>query len=162
MTKPREPTLAEKRARMAAERRRREEEERAAAAAEARARTRKRVLIGGGVTVGVVALVAVMYAAAQPNEEVTAYCVDSEDNVVEDESYCDPQQATSNGGYVGTGGLIWIAGNSYHYNYGGTPNPGGTVSGGTTVRPNNAEIRTQSGTTIQRGGFGTGRGSGGS
>jgi hypothetical protein len=66
-TTPREPTLAERRAREQA-RRRAEEAEQAAEEEEGRRkRKRKRILIGAGVTVGVVAVIAVGYAIAQPD-----------------------------------------------------------------------------------------------
>ncbi|ASO17791.1 hypothetical protein FHR81_003975 [Actinoalloteichus hoggarensis] len=164
-TTPREPTLAEKRARLAAERRQREAEEQEFHESERKRKIRKRVMIGGGVTLGVVALIAVAYASRP--QPVTAYCVDENGVEAEDERVCDPAYAQQQGGTVGPSGIIFLpgfggGGNQYHYNYGGTPGPGGTVSGGTTVRPDNAEIRSKSGSTIQRGGFGTGRGSGGS
>ncbi|AOS60973.1 hypothetical protein [Actinoalloteichus hymeniacidonis] len=164
-TKPREPTLAEKRARLAAERRQKEAEELEFQESERKRKIRKRVMIGGGVTLGVVALIAVAYASRP--EPVTAYCVDENGVEAEDERVCDPAYAQQQGGTVSPGGIIFLpgfggGGNQYHYNYGGTPGAGGTISGGTTVRPDNAEIRSKSGSTIQRGGFGTGRGSGGS
>jgi hypothetical protein len=60
-TTPREPTLAERRAREVAERRAEEAERREVEDQERSARKRKRILIGAGVTVGVVALIAVGY-----------------------------------------------------------------------------------------------------
>src|SRR6185312_9140834 len=77
-TTPREPTLAERRAREQA-RKRAEEAERAAEAESARKqKVRKRVLVGTGVTVGVVAVIAIGYALAAPDDEVEAQCVDEE------------------------------------------------------------------------------------
>ncbi|MBO0876521.1 MAG: hypothetical protein J2P19_24360, partial [Pseudonocardia sp.] len=73
-TVPREPTLAERRAREQAERRELEAEEARLAEEERRRKIRKRVLVGGGVTVGVAALIAIGYAASQP-DEVEARCV---------------------------------------------------------------------------------------
>lgn len=157
-TEPREPTLAEKRARQEAARRA-EEAERTRRAQEARrARNRKRMLIGGGVTVGVVALIAIGYASSQP-DTVTARCT-GPDNVVVDDSNCVQPAANS---YHSGGALIPLfigaGGRQYHYTYGGTGTIGQVATGGTTVPPKNATVVTQSGRTIQRGGFGVSRGS---
>src|ERR687889_630570 len=73
-TTPREPTLAERRARERAVRREREAEEQRLADEQAGRKKRKRVLVGAGATVGIVALIAVGYSAAQPEEEVSAQC----------------------------------------------------------------------------------------
>lgn len=167
-TTPREPTLAERRARARAaslervERRRREEEEqRLADEAVGRKRRNRRILVGAGVTVGVVALIAVGYAAAQPDDEVDAHCVD-ESGVVVDDSNCATPAPTGN--YHGGGGFgffpifIGAGGRQYHYNYGGTGTIGQTVSGGTTTVPRDGtRVRTPSGSsTITRGGLGVG------
>ncbi|PVZ09592.1 hypothetical protein [Actinomycetospora cinnamomea] len=171
-TRPREPTVAEQRARREAQRRERAQRD-AAEAAEARKRKiRKRVLVGGGVAVGVVALVAVVYAASQP-DEVTAQCVDAQGVVVPDENCAGSQQ----GGYYNSGGAfvpIFIGGfgNQYHYNYGssapvGTVAQGGTTTppaGGTTVRSgtSGSTLGTSSGSgTVSRGGLGVGGSSSG-
>ncbi|HVL83775.1 MAG TPA: hypothetical protein VM367_05690 [Pseudonocardia sp.] len=160
-TTAREPTLAERRARERA--RRAEEAERLAG--ERDARRRRRVLVGAGVTVGVVALIAVGYAAAQPEDEVVARCVDEETGVVVDDANC---ATPASGGYYGGGVhpiFIGTGGRQYHYTYGGSGEAGQRATGGTTVRPpEGSRVTTPSGRTISRGGFGVsgGTGSGGS
>lgn len=150
----REPSLAERRARQEAQRRARDAEYAAAAEAEERAKKRKRILVGTGVTVGVVALVAVIYAASQP-DEVTAQCVD-QSGVIVDDDYCDDGYARSHGGYT-SGGFIYIGGTSYRYNYGGSGAVGQRVSGGSYVKPSSGTtVTTNSGKTVQRGGLGVG------
>ncbi|MEU6641357.1 hypothetical protein ABZ863_02290 [Saccharomonospora sp. NPDC046836] len=159
-TKPREPTLAEQRARrkaLAEEEQRRAEEERARAEAERKAETRRKVLIGSGVTVGLVGLVAGWYLVAAP-ESVTAVCTDGSNAVVENEQYCDETYVTTHGGYS-SGGFLFLplpggGYQQYRYNYGGTGTVGSTVSGGSYTKPANANISTRSGKTVQRGGFG--------
>ena len=160
-TKPRAPSLREQRARRKAIE---DEAERELAEAaervqvERKAKTRRRILIGSGVTVGVAALVAVWYQAATPNE-VTANCVGSNDTLASDENVCDENYVTSHGGYH-SGGFFFlpIVGggySQYHYNYGGTVGPGGRVSGGTLTAPSGrTTVKTSSGKTVQRGGFG--------
>jgi hypothetical protein len=160
-TSPREPTLAERRARELAARRAEEAERHRLAEADVARRKRKRILVGAGVTVGVVALIAVGYAVAQPDEEVVAHCVD-ENNVVVDEANC----ATPAGGTYYGGGFIPIfigaGGRQYHYNYGGAGTVGTTVSGGTTTVPRDStRVTTPSGKTVSRGGLGVGSGSSG-
>ncbi|UVS76457.1 hypothetical protein [Actinokineospora sp. UTMC 2448] len=161
-TVPRPPTLAEQRARQEAQRRARDAEYAAAAEAEDQRKKRKRIMIGAGVTVGVVGLVAILYAASQP-DEVTAHCVNPE-GVIVDDDYCDDDYARSHGGYV-SGGFIYIGGTSYRYNYGGTGTVGQRVSGGSFVAPSSGTtVKTGQGKTVQRGGLGVGGGgkSGGS
>ncbi|MEY7970436.1 hypothetical protein AB8O38_00390 [Saccharomonospora xinjiangensis] len=163
-TTPREPTLAEKRARLKAEeehRRRAEEEEKALQEAEAKSRSRRKVLAGGGVTVGLVGLVAAWYVVAAP-EEVTAVCTTADGTVVDDD-YCDDDYVNSHHGYH-SGGWIFLPSpgggyQQYRYNYGGSGAVGQRVNGGTYTRPANASISTKSGTTVQRGGFGISGGS---
>lgn len=162
-TTPRGPTVAEQRARKKAaaehaERERKEREER-----ERKERLKKRVMIGGGVTVGVAALVGAYYAS-QP-DEVTAYCVDQQGDVAQNDQVCSKEYVLNHGGHM-SGGILFmpIVGggfHSYHYNYGGTVH-NGHVSGGSKARPQGAHIKTNSGKTIQRGGFGVGRGGSGS
>lgn len=158
-TKPRAPTLGEQRARRKALEEEREREIAEAEAAERKRKLRKRILIGGGVTVGVVALVAVWYSATSSNE-VTANCVGSDDSVLSsDENYCDQNYVTSHGGHysngvffipLATGGF-----GQYRYNYGGTVGSGGHVTGGTLTAPGvDTTVKTNSGKTVQRGGFG--------
>jgi hypothetical protein len=147
-TTPREPTLAERKARERALRREQEEQE-ALDAEEQRSRTkRKRILIGAGVTVGVVALIAVGYSVAQPDEEVQAQCV-GDDGVIVDDANCVTPASTS---YYGGGGFypifIGAGGRQYHYNYGGSGTVGGQVSGGTSTVPREGtRVRTTSGRT---------------
>ncbi|GAA4868030.1 hypothetical protein [Actinomycetospora straminea] len=172
-TKPREPTVAEQRARREAQRRERAQRDAAAAAEERKKKIRKRVLVGGGVAVGVVALVAVVYAASQP-DEVTAQCVDPAGVVVPDENCAGTQQ----GGYYDSGGhfvpiFIGGFGNQYHYNY-GSRSPVGTVAQGGSTAPPASGTSVRSGTTgssigtsngssgtVSRGGLGVGGSSSG-
>jgi hypothetical protein len=176
-TTPREPTLAERRAREQAARRAEEAERRKAEEAERSRKKRKRILIGAGATVGIVALIAVGYQVAQPDEEVQARCVDEETNVVVDDANC-ATPASSNGNYHAGGGFIPYpifiggGGRQYRYNYGGSGNIGQPVSGGTsTVPKSGTRVTTPSGKTVagssgsgsvSRGGFGvSNRGSSG-
>jgi hypothetical protein len=162
-TTPREPTLAERRARELAARRAEEAERQRLAEEDVARRKRKRIFIGAGVTVGVVALVAVGYAVAQPDEEVVAHCVD-ENNVVVDDANC--ATPSTSGTYYGGGFIpifIGAGGRQYHYNYGGTGTVGTTVSGGTTTVPKGStRVTTPSGKTVSRGGLGVGSGGSGS
>lgn len=160
-TKPRPPTLAEQRARLQAEHQQREMALAAEAAVARKAKKRKHLLIGGGVTVGVVALVAIGYAALKP-DNVTATCTTTDDVVVADDQNCDEDYARAHGGYS-SGGIIFLpivgGGHSqYRYNYGGTGSVGQKISGGSTVAPPKANITTRSGSTVQRGGFGVSSG----
>jgi hypothetical protein len=148
-TTPREPTLAERKARERALRREQEEQE-ARDAEEQRSRTkRKRIMVGAGVTVGVVALIAVGYAVAQPDEEVQAQCV-GDDGIIVDDANCVTPASTT---YYGGGGgfypiFIGAGGRQYHYNYGGSGTIGSPVSGGTaTVPREGTRVRTTSGRT---------------
>jgi hypothetical protein len=110
----------------------------------------------------VVALIAVGYAVAQPDEEVVAHCVDENNVVVDDANCATPAGSTYYGGgfipiFIGAGGR------QYHYNYGGTGTVGTTVSGGTTTVPKGStKVTTPSGKTISRGGLGVGSRSSGS
>ncbi|WP_242642564.1 hypothetical protein [Lentzea alba] len=156
VTKPRQATVAEQRARAAALKAQQERFAAESAAFEKRRKTRKRWLIGGGVTVGVVALVAIWYAAASP-KNVTAQCTDS-NNVIVDDDYCDESYYRSHGGYS-SGGFIYIGGSSYRYNYGGSGVVGQKAVGGSYTAPKGANVTTKSGTSVQRGGFGVSSGS---
>nr|WP_042184876.1 hypothetical protein [Kibdelosporangium sp. MJ126-NF4] len=163
-TTPREPTLAEKRAMRRALEEQEQHERTTLAEVERKSLRRRRVMIGAGVTVGVVATVAVWYAAATP-DEVTAYCVDDSSTVASDENTCSEDYVRSHGGYH-SGGFFFIPigggqTRSYHYNYGGTVSgsgPGRKVSGGSTAAPGSGTTVKSgtSGKTIQRGGFGVG------
>ncbi|MGI6870168.1 hypothetical protein [Amycolatopsis sp. 3B14] len=168
--KRREPTLAEQRARrQALEDQARQEAaaEQARAQAEQKAATRRKVLIGSGVTVGLVAVVATWYLAGT-GETVNAVCTDGNGTVQPDE-YCDDNYAASQGGYYNSATGFWIIPlanggySQYRYNYGGTGTVGQPVSGGTYTKPSgNTTVKTQSGKTVQRGGFGiSGKSSGG-
>ncbi|MTD56360.1 hypothetical protein GKO32_20605 [Amycolatopsis sp. RM579] len=169
-TKPREPTLAEQRARRKALA---EEEEREAAEAQARevaerkAASRRKVMIGSGVTVGLVGVVAAWYLVGTP-EQVNAVCTDG-NGVVQNDEYCDDNYIASHGGHYDSGSGLWIipygiGAGQYRYNYGGTGAIGQRVAGGTYTAPSgNATVKTSSGKTVQRGGFGiSGKSSGGS
>jgi hypothetical protein len=167
-TRPREPTLAERRAREQAARRAEEEARRAREEAERARRKRKRILIGAGVTVGVVALVAVGYAVAQPEEEVVAQCVDQETGVVVEDSNCvTPASSNTGGTYYGGGGFypifIGTGGRQYRYNYGGSGVIGQPVQGGTATVPREGTrvttssgrpVANPSGSSVSRGGLG--------
>lgn len=144
VTQARQPTVAEARARAKAlaERKQRELE---ANQAEARKRQLKRRLIGGVAVVGVVGVVALSINALSSYDSVTASCVNA-DGVVVSDTYC--------GGTPGVGGFFFVAGSQYRYNYGGTGAIGQRISGGSTIKPQGAEIKTKSGSTIQRGGLG--------
>jgi hypothetical protein len=171
-TTPREPTLAERRAREIAARRAEEAERRAAEEQERSARRRKRILVGAGVTVGVVALIAVGYSAVQ-DDEVQAQCVD-EEGVIVDDSNCVTPAASSTAHYGGGFYPIFIGGGGrqYHYTYGGTGTVGERVQGGTTTVPKEGtRVTTRSGKTlsgsssgssISRGGLGVSGGKSGS
>ena len=161
---PKPLSVAEQRARQRAADEEAAREQAEEEAAQRKRKIRKRVMIGGGVTVGVAALVAAYYAMKP--DDVTAHCTD-QNGTVQDDRYCDAGYASGHNGYLGSGGLIFlpIPGGglrSYHYTYGGTVS-GGHVSGGTLTAPGGANIKTDSGKTIQRGGFGVSGGkSGGS
>ncbi|MGK8523450.1 hypothetical protein ACRS6B_18700 [Nocardia asteroides] len=170
VTRPRPPTVAEARAREKA-RRRAEEQQRAAAwAEEAKKRTRKRVMIGGVAIVGVAALVGggyLAYRALAAPDRVTAHCVKTENGqeIVVEDSYCGegrPGFVSDTGTGVGPGLIILGGGPQYRYYYGGTGTIGKPPTGGTTIKPKSAEIKTKSGTTIQRGGLGSKSTGGGS
>jgi hypothetical protein len=167
-TTPREPTLAEQRAREVAARRAEEAERREAEEQERSARKRKRILIGAGVTVGVVALIAVGYAVAQPDDDIQAQCVDEEGVIVDDSNCVTP--AASSGTHYGGGFypiFIGSGGRQYHYTYGGSGSIGERVQGGTTtVPPQGTRVTTSSGRTVagpsdsgtvSRGGLGVSR-----
>ncbi|GAB4584371.1 hypothetical protein [Nocardia sp. IFM 10818] len=181
VTKARVPTVAEARARAKA---RYEAEAKAKAEAEAdeaKRKSRKRLMIGGAAVVGVAALVGGGYLAysAIKSPEVTAYCTiiakkgqevtlangqkitatqDNQEIVVPD-NYCE-EGSRSHGG--GIGGIFILNGLQYRYYYGGNNTIGQAPTGGTTVAPKGASIKTKTGTTIQRGGLGAKLGGGGS
>lgn len=161
-TRPREPTLAERKAREQAERRQREADAQAAADAERSRTRRKRILIGAGVTVGLVAVIAIGYSISQPDEEVTAHCVDDSGVVVDDANCVTP--AASDTHYYGGGFypiFIGAGGAQYHYNYGGSGSVGQPVSGGTTTVPRDTtHVTTASGKSVSGGSASSSGGSG--
>jgi hypothetical protein len=167
-TTARQPSLGEQRARRQAlieEEEREELERQNAEVAKRKSDTKRKVLIGGGVTVGLVGLVATYYAVAKP-KDVTAICA-SDTNIVADDNNCDEAYVTSHGGYSSGGFLflpISMGGGSYRYNYGGQGTIGSPVTGGSYTAPSNANVNTKTGKSIQRGGFGisgkTGTGTG--
>ncbi|WP_431969508.1 hypothetical protein [Nocardia sp. bgisy134] len=165
VTQPRPPTVAEARARDKARKRAADAQRAAQAAADAKKRTRNRVLIGGIAIVGVAGLVGggyLAYRALTAPDEVTAYCVQTENGqelVVEDK-YCGPGQAgfvdDSGGSHSHAGPIIIYGGGpQYRYYYGGSNTVGKPPVGGSTLKPKGAQITTKSGTTIQRGGLGS-------
>lgn len=168
-TRPRQPTVAEARARRQREAEleaERERQQQAQAEAERKAATRRKVLIGSGATVGLVGVVATWYLAVP--KQVEAVCTDETGTVVQDD-YCDDTFITSQHGYYNPGTGFWIlplvtgGSRQYRYNYGGTGTVGTHVAGGTyTVPSANTPVKTKSGTTVQRGGFGISGESGGS
>lgn len=165
VTQPRPPTVAEARARDKARKRAEEERRAAAAAEESKKRKRKRVMIGGVAIVGVAGLVGggyLAYRALTAPDRVTAQCVKTESGqeVVVDDSYCGEGRPGYTSGAPGV--IILGGGPQYRYYYGGTGTIGKPPTGGTTIKPKNAEIKTKSGTTIQRGGLGSKSTGGGS
>lgn len=168
ITQPRPPTVAEARARDKARKRAEEAQQAAAAAEVAKKRARKRVMIGGVAIVGVAALVGggyLAYRAISAPDKVTASCVKTENgqDIVVDDSYCgEGRRGFVSDSGISPGLIILGGGPQYRYYYGGTPTIGKPPTGGTTVKPKSAEIKTKSGTTIQRGGLGSKSTGGGS
>ncbi|WP_410667287.1 hypothetical protein [Amycolatopsis sp. cmx-4-68] len=155
-TRPKDLSLAEQRARQQALAQEERDEE-LARQSDAKASTRRKILIGSGVTVGLVGLVATFYTVAKPNN-VTAVCTDAS-GVVQNDDNCDEHYVSSHGGhYSGGFWFIPIGGggyNSYRYNYGGTGVVGQRVSGGSYDPPSSrTNVNTKSGKSVQRGGFG--------
>ncbi|HEV3357084.1 MAG TPA: hypothetical protein VG247_09830 [Pseudonocardiaceae bacterium] len=170
-TKARPPTLAEARARQQAQEAEQEREIQAEQDADAdaeRRRHRKRVMIGAGVTVGIVAVIGGLYLANQSND-VTARCTVSgsgtDSGTVVQDQYCDQDYVTSHGGYFSNGIIFLPIGgggySQYHYYYGGSGNIGQRVSGGSYTQPSSGTIKTNSGSTVSRGGLGVSSKSGG-
>ncbi|MFR9729084.1 hypothetical protein ACL03H_07640 [Saccharopolyspora sp. MS10] len=170
-TTPREPTLAEKRARVAAEKRQEEQARAELAEQERKTQVRRRVMVGGGVTVGVVALVAAFYSGSAYRAEQTAvqeFCATGQGPAtVQNPDLCDENYVQSHGGYS-SGGMffmpIFLPGggfggyNSYRYGYtqpGTTAPPvGQPVSNPSFTKPAGTNITNTKGQTVQRGGFG--------
>jgi hypothetical protein len=139
-TAPQAPSPAAARRRLIAQ----DARERKQAEDERHRKVRKRVMIGSGVAVGVVAIAAIAYWSA-PGGSTQAHCVDSNDQPVS-ASYCD------NGSHVGS--FFFFGGSQYHYYYGGSVSPSGHYAGGSVSAPKSGAIKTDSGNTIRRGGFG--------
>lgn len=108
---------------------------------------------------GTVSALVLGYCAVSSNaDDVTADCVDLTQRmddgsyVVVDDDYCDDDSSSR----------VYVSGShrAYHWYYGGTRR-GNVVRGGTTARPQDVNISSRSGREIQRGGFGSGRTSGG-
>ncbi|MFC4374842.1 hypothetical protein ACFO5K_12095 [Nocardia halotolerans] len=168
-TQPRPPTVAEARARDKARRQAEQAERAAALEAEAKRRTRNRVMMGGVAVVGIAALVGggyLAYRAVAAPEQVTASCVQVDQNgqevVVPDDKCGEGKpnfRSDSGGGY---GSLILLGWPQYRYHYGGTSTIGRPPVGGTSVKPRSAQIKTKSGTVVQRGGLGSKSGGSGS
>jgi hypothetical protein len=152
-TPPREPTLAEQKAREQAERRRAEEARRETEEAERKQRIRRRIMNGAGVTVGLAAVIGIGYLITSGDEE-TAYCTD-EDGVIVDDSNCVTPVASSSGpsGAYPYPIFIGAGGRQYHYTYGGSGTLGERVKGGTTTLPSDkTKVKTYtSGRTISGG-----------
>jgi hypothetical protein len=172
-TKPRPPTLAEQRARQQAEEAEREREiqaEQDAEAEVARRAHRKRVMIGAGVTVGIVAVIGGLYLASSSSNDVTARCTansGTDNGTVVQDQYCNEDYVTSHNGYISNGIIFLpIVGGGgytqYHYYYGGSGNIGQRVSGGSFTQPSSGTIKTGSGSTVSRGGLGVSSKSGSS
>ena len=149
-TTPREPTLAERRAREQALRRQVAAERQALDDEERTKKKRKRLLVGAGVTVGIVAVIAVGYVVAKPEEEISAQCVDEETQEIVDDSNCvTPRADDSYHGGALYPIVLGAGGRQYYYNYGGTGTVGQRVSGGTTVVPSGGtRVTTSSGRDI--------------
>ena len=117
---------------------------------------------------GVVALIAVGYAVAQPDDEIDAHCVDDAGVVVDDSNCAVPAENTTatsgGGGFAFFPIFLGAGGRQYHYNYGGTGTIGQPVSGGTTTVPRDGtKVRTSSGSsTVTRGGLGVSKSTSGS
>lgn len=157
-TQVRPPTLGEQRARQQALAQEQQNEQ-AVQVAEGKAATKRKILIGSGVTVGLVGLIATFYTVTAPQGTTTAVCTDN-NGIVRDENDCDETYVSSHGGYH-SGGFFFIpipgggGYNQYRYNYGGQGLVGQPVRGGSYTAPSGrTTVNTQSGKTVQRGGFG--------
>ena len=165
VTQPRPPTVAEARARDKARQRAQDAERAAQEAQEAKQRTNKRLLIGGVAVVGVAAVVGGGYLAyrAATKPDVTAYCVARDNNgreVVAPDDDCDRAQQQSHGYYGGGPAVFLLNGRQYSYYYGGNNTVGRPPTGGSTVAPKDASVKTKSGSVV-RGGLGSKSGSSG-
>lgn len=157
--KPRQPSVAEARARDKAQKAREAEEEIERVKAEKarkRAATGKKVLIGSAVGVGVVAVVAAGYAIFHRDDRISASCVKDGTNEVVPDSYC-------SSGHSSGGSTFFYAGSSYRYYYGGSNSGVGSIAhGGTLTLPKGTTATTKSGTSISKSGSSVSRGGFGS
>ncbi|TWF94477.1 hypothetical protein [Saccharopolyspora dendranthemae] len=173
-TTPREPTLAEQKARQMAEQRRADAERAEQAAAAAKTAKRRKAMIGGGATVGVVALVAAMYSASEVSASANAseqFCAQEQQGgsaTTAAPENCDENYVKSQGGYVDHhSGFVFMPlflggpmspTPSYRYAYTspGSPAPsvGSPVSSSSFNKPSGTTIKDSKGSTVQRGGFG--------
>lgn len=170
---PREPTLSEQRARVAAEKRREEQEQRELDEAERKTQKRRRVMVGGGVTVGVVALVSAFYSGAAYSEQKNAveqYCAVADQQpgqtTVERPELCNEDYVRSQGGHMSNGMFFMpiilpgggLGQTSYRYGYtqpgASAPPVGGTVNSPNFNKPSGTTIKDTKGSTVSRGGFG--------
>jgi len=160
-----EPSLAEQRARQQAAAETEAEAEAELERAYRKRRTRKRLLIGGVVVVIAGAIIGSQFLS---NQTTTANCVGADQNdqgAVVSDQYCDEAYVTNHGGHVANGIIFLpLSGGGfqqYRYYYGGSISSG-HVSGGSYSPPGSGTIKTGSGKTVTRGGFGVPSGSGGS
>lgn len=180
-TAPREPTMAERRARERAEQRREEADEAERAAAARKSDKRRKIMVSSGVTVGVVALVAAFYSGtsySQDKNASTQYCAsdpNGQTTSAQDQN-CNEDYVNQNGGSVNhsTGMFfmpMFIPGQGqvmqpYRYGYtsgGAAPPPvGSKVSSPNFSKPTDSNVKSKSGNTVSRGGFGFGKSGGGS
>jgi hypothetical protein len=149
-TRPRPPTVGETRAREKAERKRKELEK-ARVEAELKRYQRNQRLKGGAAVVGVVGVVAALGYWALSPRSVTAQCVQEDATggpIIVPDSYC-------TGHTGGPGGLFIYSGHQYRYYYSSTGTVGARPAGGTTIKPKGTNVKTSSGSTIERGGLGS-------
>ena len=151
--RPRPPTVAEARQRDKMQKAREAAEifaEEQRRRGEQRSASRRKVLMGSVAVVGLVGAVALGYQLLNDDDEVAAACVADGTNEVVPESYC-------SSGSSGVGGVFIFAGSPYRYYYGGSNSGVGTTArGGTLELPKGTVGKTTSGSTISRGGFGSG------
>ncbi len=123
--------------------------------------TNSATVMGAVAIVGIAAVIGGAYLLDRPSkpETVTASCVREERNgarTVVADSQC---SGTGSGGSYSKTSTTWP---QYRYYYGGNAQLGQAPTGGSTIKPSNVEIKTKSGTVIQRGGLGRGGGGSGS
>ncbi|GAA2733735.1 hypothetical protein [Actinocorallia aurantiaca] len=109
----------------------------------------RRRMSSRAVKVGMLGTLSMSLAACGGNS-YTADCVDGY-------SHSGGQYKVTRDGDCDSGGN----GGRYFWYYGGTATGAGYVYKGTTLKPRKGEIKSKSGRTLQRGGFGSGFSSGG-